>query len=188
MEALGCTIDGGRDGKTEIHGERIRSMMERDDVDPITEAKNGEEICRFDDEVAFLAEVGRRLAPLAAQPGLDPEEAKAIGRAVAALKKLPETTPGIDVQIEVAHRMGGEEFTESYSYTIKVDPQRIEIGSSGSQHDPAVGTNSFSLESLTWHANGQVEQMGNRDTWLERLSYALARDHTLNVTDRSELY
>jgi hypothetical protein len=162
--------------------------MKRDDVDPITETKHGEERCRFDDEVSFLAEVGRRLAPLAAQPGLAPEKARALERAAAALKKLPELTPGIDVEIEVAHRMGGEEFSESYSYTIKVDPQRIEIGSSGSQHDPAAGTNSFSLESLTWHANGQVEHKGNRDTWLERLSYALARDHTLNVTDKSELY
>jgi hypothetical protein len=162
--------------------------MKRDDVDPITETKHGEERCRFDDEVSFLAEVGRRLAPLAAQPGLAPEKARALERAAAALKKLPELTPGIDVEIEVAHRMGGEEFSESYSYSIKVDPQRVEIGSSGSQYDPAVGTNSFGLESLTWHANGQVEQKGNRDTWLERLSYALARDYTLNVTDKSELY
>ena len=36
-----------------------------------------------------------------------------------------------------------------------------------------------------WYATGQVEQKGNRDTWLERLSYALARNYTLNVTDRS---
>jgi len=122
---------------------------------------------------------------VAAQPGLAPEKAETIGRAVAALQKLPEMTPGVDVQIEVTHRMGGEEFSESYSYAIKVDSQRVEIGSSGSQYDPAVGSNSFSLESLIWHANGQVESQGNRDTWLERLTYALARDYTLTVAGQS---
>src|SRR5271157_5981253 len=136
---------------------------------------------RFDNDLAFLAEVGRRLAPLAARPGLAPEKAKAIERAVAALKKLPELTPGINVQIEVAHRMGGEEFSESYSYLIKLDQQGVEISSSGSQYDPAVGSNSFSLESLKWYANGKVEYQGNRDIWLERLVYALAREYTLNV-------
>ena len=141
---------------------------------------------RFDDDdLVFLSEVARRLAILTAQPSLAPEEAKAIGRAVAALKKLPELTPGINVQIEVAHRMGGEGFSESYSYAIKLDQQRIEISSSGSQYDPAVGSDSFSLESLKWYANGQAAHEGNRDTWLERLAYALARGHTLNVTDES---
>jgi hypothetical protein len=145
-----------------------------------------EESFRFDDrDLAFLSKVAQRLAPLTEQPGLAPEKAEAIGRAVAALNKLPELTPEIDVQIEVAHRMGGEEFSESYSYAIKLDQRRIEITSSGSQHDPAVGTNSFSLESLRWYADGQVSHQGNRDTWLERLAYALAREHTLNATDES---
>jgi hypothetical protein len=145
-----------------------------------------EESFRFDDDdLAFLSEVARRLEPLSAQPCLAPEEAEAIRRAVAALRKLPEPTPELDVQIEVAHRMGGEEFSESYSYAIKLDQRRIEIGSSGSQHDPAVGSNSFSLESLKWYADGQTAHRGNRDTWLERLAYALGRDHTLNVTDES---
>jgi hypothetical protein len=145
----------------------------------------GEESFRFDNDLAFLSEVGRRLAPLTARPSLAPEEAKGIERAVAALKKLPELTPGINVQIEVAHRMGGEEFSESYSYLIKLDQQGVEIRSSGSQYDAAVGSNSFSLESLKWYADGHVEHQGNRDTWMERLSYALARDYTLNVTDES---
>ncbi len=145
----------------------------------------GEERFRFDNDLAFLAEVGRRLAPLAVRPSLAPEKAKAIERAVAALKKLPELTPEINVQIEVAHRMGGEEFSESYSYLIKLDQQGVEISSSGSQYDPAVGSNSFSLESLKWHADGHAERQGNRDTWLERLAYALARDYTVNVTDES---
>jgi hypothetical protein len=141
---------------------------------------------RFDeDDLVFLAEVARRLEPLTAQPGLAPKEVQVIGRAVAALKKLPQLTPEINVRIEVAHRMGGEEFSESYSYAIKLDQRRIEIGSRGSQYDPAVGSESFGLESLEWHANGQVAYQGNRDTWLERLSYALARDHTLEVTGES---
>ena len=141
---------------------------------------------RFDGyDLAFLSKVADRLEPLAERPSLAPEEAQAIERAVAALKKLPEPTPEINVRIEVAHRMGGEEFSESYSYTVKLDQQRIEIRSSGSQHDPAVGSNSFNLESLEWFANGQVAHKGNRDTWLERLAYALARGHTLNVTDES---
>ena len=145
-----------------------------------------EESFRFDDDdLVFLAKVARGLTPLTAKPGLAPEEVKTIVRAVTALKKLPELTPGFDIQIEVAHRMGGEEFSESYSYLIRLDQQAVEISSSGSQYDPAVGSDSFSLESLKWYANGQTAHQGNRDTWLERLSYALARDHALNVTDKS---
>ena len=144
-----------------------------------------EEVCRFDTDLAFLSEVGRRLAPLAARPGLAPEKAKAIQRAVLALQKLPEMTPGIDIQIEVAHRMGDEEFNESYSYLVKLHQQGVEVASSGTQYDAAAGSNSFSLESLKWYADGHSEQEGNRDTWLERLAYALGRDYTLNVTDIS---
>ena len=142
-----------------------------------------EESFRFDNDLAFLSEVARRLAPLAARPNLAPEDAKAIERAAAALKKLPEWTPELDVQIEVAHRMGGEEFSESYSYLIRLNQQGAEIASSGSQYDAAAGSNSFSLESLKWYADGHAEQEGNRDTWLERLAYALARDYTVNVTE-----
>jgi len=144
----------------------------------------GEERFRFDeDDLAFLSKVARQLALLTTRPGLTQEEAKAIRRAVAALKKLPGLTRGIDVQIEVGHRMGNEEFSESYQYVIKLDPKRIEISSSGSQRDPAVGTKSFDLESLEWQADGQTAHRGNRDTWLERLAYALGRDYTLKVTD-----
>ena len=141
-----------------------------------------EDLWRFDNDLAFFSEVGRRLAPLAARPNLAPEKAEAIERAVAALKRLPELTPGMNLQIEVAHRMGGEEFSESYSYLIKLDRQGVEISSTGSQSGPEVGSNSFTLESLKWYADGHSEQNGNRDTWLERLAYALARDYTLNVT------
>jgi hypothetical protein len=141
---------------------------------------------RFDNyDLVFLSKVAQRLAPLAARPGLAPEEARAIERAVAALKKLPELTPEINVQVIVGHRMGGEEFSESYSYAVKLDQRRIEISSSGSQYDAAVGSNSFGLESLEWYANGHAARTGNRDTWLERLAYALARDHTVSVTDES---
>ena len=138
-----------------------------------------------DDELIFLSKVARSLALLTAQPNLAPEQAKTIRRAVAALKKLPVLTPGINVQIEVAHRMGGGGFSESYSYTVQLDPRRIEIRSSGSQHDPKVGSNSFSLESLQWRADGQVAHEGNRDTWLERLAYALTRPYTVKATDRA---
>jgi len=137
------------------------------------------------DDLVFLSKVARSLALLTAQPDIAPEKAKAVRRAVAALRKLPGLTPGINVQIEVAHRMGGGGFSESYSYKIKLDRQRIEISSSGSQSDPAVGSEFFTLESLQWFANGQAEHNGNRDTWLERLAYALARGYTLHVTDES---
>ena len=141
------------------------------------------EICRFESDLAFLAEVGRRLAPLAARPGLVPEKAEVIERAVVALQKLPELTPGIDLQVEISHRMGDEEFNESYSYVVKVHQEGVEIGSSGTQYDAAVGSNSFDLESFKWYADGRVEQQGNRDTWLERLEYAFSRDYTVNATD-----
>ena len=137
------------------------------------------------DDLAYLLKVARRLALLAAQPGLAPDAAQSIGRAVAALEKLPELTPEIDVQIEVAHRMGDAEYNESYSYAVKLDQGRIEIHSSGSRYDQAVGPDSFGLESLNWYANGQTAHHGNRDIWLERLAYALTRDYTVNVTDES---
>ena len=165
---------------------RVQIDMQRHDGEEEKEEPTGdaaEEVCRFETDLAFLSEVGRRLAPLAARPGLAPEKARAIERAVAALQRLPELTPGFDIQIEVAHRMGGEDFNECYSYLIKLDQQGAEIRSSGTQYDAAAGSNSFSLESFQWYADGHSEQQGNRDTWLERLAYALARDYTLNVTE-----
>ena len=166
-----------------------RPHMERHDAEEVVPEEPPElvapEVCRFDTDLAFLSEVGRRLEPLAARPGLAPEKAKAIQRAVLALQKLPEMTPGIDIQIEVAHRMGDEEFNESYSYLVKLHQQGVEIASSGTRYDAAAGSDSFSLESVKWYADGHSEQEGNRDTWLERLAYALGRDYTLNVTDES---
>ena len=166
-----------------------RPHMERHDAEEVVPEEPQElvapEVCRFDTDLAFLSEVGRRLAPLAARPGLAPEKAKAIQRAVLALQKLPEMTPGIDIQIEVGHRMGREDFNESYSYLVKLHQQGVEVASSGTQYDAAAGSNSFTLESVKWYADGHSEQEGNRDTWLERLAYALGRDYTLNVTDES---
>jgi len=163
--------------------------MERHDAEEVVPEEPPEpvapEVCRFDTDLAFLSEVGRRLAPLAARPGLAPEKAKAIQRAILALQKLPEMTPGIDIQIEVGHRMGSEDFNESYSYLVKLHQQGVEIGSSGTQYDATAGSDSFTLESVKWYADGHSEQEGNRDTWLERLAYALTRDYTLNVTDES---
>jgi len=173
----------------ELH-ERVRyaaadAGLDGDEKEEL-EADEFEASFRFDDDdLVFLSKVARRLALLTAQPSRAPEQAKAVRRAVAALRKLPALTPGISVQIEVAHRMGGGGFSESYSYAIKLDQRRIEISSSGSQSDPAGASESFSLESLQWYANGQTAHNGNRDTWLERLAYALARDYTLNVTDES---
>ncbi len=139
---------------------------------------------RFDeDDLVFLIKVARKLAHLAAQPSVAPEHAKAIRRAVAALKKLPDLAPDVRVEIEVAHRMGGDGFSENYTYAIKLDRQRIDISSAGSQHDPEIGATSFSPESLQWDANGQTAHQGNRDTWLERLDYALAHEYTVNVKD-----
>jgi hypothetical protein len=153
------------------------------------EAPGGNELganFRFaDDDLVFLSKVARGLARLTAQPSLAPEKAKAIRRVVAALQKLPELTPGIDIQIEVAHRMGGEGLSENYSYAVKLDQRRIEITSSGSQSNSAGGSDSFSLESLKWYADGQAAHEGNRDTWLERLAYALGRNYTVNVTGES---
>jgi hypothetical protein len=137
------------------------------------------------DDLAYLLKVARRLALLATQPGLAPEEARSIGRVAAALEKLPELTPEIDVQIEIAHRMGDAEYNESYSYAVQLDQGRIAIRSSGSRFDQAAGSDSFGLESLEWRSDGQTAREGNRDTWLERLEYALARDYTVNVKDES---
>jgi hypothetical protein len=165
-------------------------LMESQDAEEVVAAEFPapdvpQEVCRFETDLAFLWEVGRRIAPLAARPGLAPETASVIERAVAALQKLPEPTPGIDLQVEISHRMGDEEFNESYSYVVKVHQEGVEVGSSGTQYDAAVGSNSFSLESFKWRPDGQVEQEGNRDTWLERLEYALGRDYTVNATDES---
>jgi hypothetical protein len=157
------------------------------DGDEQPEPKEGEveELWRFDNDLDFLSEVARRLASVAALPGLAPEKAEVIERAVAALKKLPELTPEINLQIEITHRMGDEEFSESYSYLIKLDQQGVEVRSTGSHYGTAVESNSFSLESLKWYPDRPAEHEGNRDTWLERLAYALAHNYTLNVTDES---
>jgi len=144
-----------------------------------------EELWRFDDDLGFLWELGRRLERLAVLPSLAPEKANALERAAAALKKLPELTPEINLQIVVTHCMGDPDFSESYSYLIKLDQQGVEIRSTGSQYGTAVESNSFNLESLKWYADGHSEQEGNRDTWLERLAYALTRDYILSVTDES---
>jgi hypothetical protein len=183
-------------GRTDLEEEVLKELHERVknaadaglDGDEKEESKGGEieASFRFDeDDLVFLSKVARRLTLLTARPSLGPEEAKTIRRAVAAFKKLPQVTPGIDIQIEVAHRMGGEAFRESYSYIVKLDHERIEVSSSGSQFDPSVGSNSFTLESLKWSANGQCAHQGNRDIWLERLAYALTRDYTVNVADKA---
>ena len=108
-----------------------------------------------------------------------------VRRAIAALKKLPVLTPEINVQIEVAHRVGDEGFSESCSCTINLDTEQIEISSGGSQYDPAVGSDSYGMESFQWYATGGAERKGSTDTWLERLAYALNCDNPVYVTDES---
>jgi hypothetical protein len=133
------------------------------------------------DDLVFLSKVARQLTLLAARRQLNLAQSKAIRRMVAALNGLPDAPPAASDCIEVTHRMGDEAFRETYRYTIAVDGQRIAISSNGSQRDPISGTRAFDLESLEWRANGQSVQHGSRDSWLERLIYALGRDHTVSV-------
>src|ERR1035437_2658345 len=139
-----------------------------------------------DDDVIFLSEVAQTLARLVTQPSLAPEESKAVRRAIAALKRLPDLTPEINVQIEVAHRVSQEGFSESCICTINLDPGQIEISSGGSQCDPAVGSDSYSSESFEWYASGKVARKGDADMWLDRLAYVLSCDNTVYVTDESD--
>jgi plasmid stabilization system protein ParE len=134
-----------------------------------------------EDDLVFLLKVARKLAQVVEQSPLAPEDARAIRHTVGALGKLPEPLPDLRVQIEVTHRMGDDDFGETYTYVVKLTPASIEIASRGIQHDPVAGDTSFSLESLAWHAEGQVVQQGNRDLWLERMTYALAHTYTVKV-------
>jgi hypothetical protein len=141
--------------------------------------------CLDEDDLVFLSKVARQLAQLTDRPGLASEQSRAIRRAVDALKRLPSSTPGLDVEIEVSHRMGSEEFRETYRYVIKLGQTQVAISSSGTQGRPGAGTSSFDLESMEWQADGQSAHKGSRDSWLERLMYALGRDYTLSVTGGS---
>jgi hypothetical protein len=140
-----------------------------------------------EDDLVFLAKVARQLTLLAARGRqLNQEQSKAIRRVIAALNGLPDAVPAASDCIEVTHRMGDEAFRETYRYTVSIDRERIAISSSGSQQDPA-GTRAFDLESLEWLADGRTAQHGSRDSWLERLIYALGRDYTLSVIGNWEI-
>jgi hypothetical protein len=144
-----------------------------EDGDEEEEEDGSEEgFCFNDDDLFFFSEVAKTLARVTAQPNLPPEEVMATRRAIAALKKLPALTPEINVQIEVAHRVGDQGFSESCSCTINLDPEQIEISSGGSQYDPAVGSDSYGLEPFQWYATGGAERKGDRDRglsgWLTR--------------------
>jgi hypothetical protein len=185
------------DSRASWEGDVVRELYERvryaagdagldGDEKREPEGEAAEARFRFDEyDMAFLANVARRLMSLIARPGLTPKDAAAIRRAVAALNRLPEVTAGTNVRVEIGHRMGDEALSESYRYTIALEEGRIAITSSGSQHDPTTGTHAFDLESVEWGADGQIVHKGNRDSWLERLIYALGRDYTLRVTDES---
>jgi len=193
-DALWKRKDEGPGSRTDWESGVLKELQERvryaAGEGGLADERNGpavaqpEQNFRFEaDDLVFLSRLAWRLGTLTAQPGLAPKDAAAVRRVVAALKRLPQLTPGLDVQIEVSHGMGGEGFRESYCYGIKVDPQRIELSSSGTQGDPAVESNSFTLESLQWYANGQAQHQGNRDIWMERLAYALGRKYSVKVTD-----
>lgn len=147
-------------------------------------AEDERRLCLDEDDLAFLSKVARQLALRAARPGLDPEQAGVIRRAVEALRRLPDPTRGLDVAVEIAHRMGDEEFSETYRYGIALGTGRVALTSIGTQDRRGAGATSFELESLEWRADGQSTHRGSRDSWLERLIYALGRDHTLTVADR----
>jgi len=77
--------------------------------------------------LVFLSKVARQLVASDSATRAHPRTGQAIRRAVAALKRLPEPSRGIDVLIEVSHRMGSEEFSEHYRYTIALEQERIAI-------------------------------------------------------------
>lgn len=115
-----------------------------------------------------------------------PRQLVGLARALYAIKRLPDITPGVDVDVEVAVKLGDEIYGETKNWSLRITEDSFEASSGCSFHDKRYGTDP--VAGLRFFAKAGVD--GRRSCndssydFLEDLG-EYVQDATLKVVDKS---
>ncbi len=90
--------------------------------------------------VQVAIDVARRLMH---HPETNPEYMPAITKALDALRRLPEPTPGCDCGFGIHYRAGDREFSERKYMSFSISEAAFEISMGGSVYEAGIGSDSY---------------------------------------------
>lgn len=141
-----------------------------------------------DDELGFVGyAVIDFTRALVAKAGPTPRQIVGLGRALYALERLPQITPGVNLEYSISLRQGDENFEEMKYWSVRICEDSFEVASGGSVYDARVGSDSVSGFKLYMEEGsyGYRECNDPSFNWLEDLEELLNLGAELDITDNS---
>ncbi len=114
------------------------------------------ELIEDDFQAIHVAQNVARL--LLRHPSITPQQIIILGRALEALQRLPDVTPGIWIEYGARYRQGDAKFEEMKYCLFRISADEFEISRGGSTYDSSVGSDSFSRPGWLIGVDGYYER------------------------------
>lgn len=121
------------------------------------------------------------------RPTITPRQIIAIGNYLFALERLPQKTPGVNSNIQIAYRNGSEEFWEAKYFDFLISEDVFHINISGYVYDKSVGGDSISYPSWNIEADGGRDTDCQLDFLEDEITEFLSLGVKIEVEDFSEI-
>ena len=99
----------------------------------------------WEDDDLFAVETAKAAARMfLGHPDIKPGQIVGLGRALYALERLPQATPGVYCEYDVSMTTGNDDFSEMHYISFRITDDDFEISTGGSVYDKRVGSDSVS--------------------------------------------
>ena len=99
-----------------------------------------------------------------------PEQLLGLAKAIDALSRMPETTPGVNIEFGISLSGGNDEYHETQYISFIITETSFDYSRGGSVYDKSVGSDSFSEPGFYIEAGGNSdEDCGIDEDYLEEL-------------------
>jgi hypothetical protein len=142
----------------------------------------------FSDEALRMIDLAATIArKLLTKSDITPMQIIAIGKALEALKRMPEWIINGYVKIGLEYRAGDREFHEMRYYQICIDSDALTFESGGSVYDRSVGSDSFSDEEIQLQSDGRIIGSRDLDDWEVTFNEFFGMESGVCTEDECEL-
>ena len=133
------------DMRADVFDELYRKVLGAAADYDLPEIEEEDEGLVWEDDDLFAVETAKAAARmLLSHPGITPGQIVGLGRALYALERLPQATPGVCCEYGVSLTSGNDDFSEMHYISFRITDDDFEISTGGSVYDKRVGSDTVS--------------------------------------------
>jgi hypothetical protein len=121
------------------------------------------------------------------RPSIVPRQIIALGNYLFALERLPQITPGANVNIQIGYKNGSADFWEAKYFDFSISDEVFHIDISGYVYDRSVGGDAIGYPSWYLEADGGRETDCQLDYLEDEIDEYLKLGAKIEVEDLSEI-